>query len=210
MYIIPKLITTRKVFAARFNDYWRDLGTIESYWQTNMDLLSDLPEFNLYNAAWVIHTRPDEMPPAKFGPSAKVSRGLVSSGCIINGTVERSVLSPGVFVSEGALVRDSIVMNGTFIGPGTIIDRCIVDKRVTIGEDCRIGFGDDYTVSRLYPHHLNTGITIIGKGAEIPAGAVIGRNCKIDPAVTAGEFNGRVIASGESLEKPEAVHPYRV
>jgi glucose-1-phosphate adenylyltransferase len=205
--IIPKLIHRKKVFSTRFNDYWRDLGTIESYWQTNMDLLADLPEFNLYNAAWVIHTRSEEMPPVKFGPNARVSRSMISNGCIINGVVEHSVLSPGVYVSEGTVIRDSIIMNNTRIGRGTVIERSILDKQITVGDNCRIGYGDDFTVSRLYPEYLNSGITVIGKGAEIPAGMTIGRNCKIDPWVPATMFTDPFVPSGESIEKPAQLHP---
>lgn len=208
--IIPKLIRQKRVFAARFNEYWRDLGTIESYWQTNMDLLADLPEFNLYNAAWVIHTRTEEMPPAKFGSNARVIQSMISNGCVVNGTVDHSILSPGVFVSEGAVIKDSIIMDSTLIGPGTVIDRCILDKRITVGEGSQLGFGDDYTISRLYPHHLNTGITIVGKGAEIPSRTVIGRNCKIDTGISAAEFTTRALASGESLEKAAPIHPLQV
>jgi acetyltransferase-like isoleucine patch superfamily enzyme len=106
-----------------------------------------------------------------------------------------------------ALIRDSIIMNNTRIGRGTVIERSILDKQITVGDNCRIGYGDDFTVSRLYPEYLNSGITVIGKGAEIPAGMTIGRNCKIDPWVPATMFTDPFVPSGESIEKPAQLHP---
>ena len=127
----PSLIERGDVYAYAFDGYWQDVGTIQSYWETNLALLEDLPELNLYDPDWVIHTRSEERPPAKIMEGSHVSRSLVSNGCIIiRGTVEHSVLSPGVVVHDGAVVRDSIIMGDTVIAEGAVIERCIIDKQV--------------------------------------------------------------------------------
>ena len=116
-----------RVFGYRYNGYWQDVGTIQSYWEANMALLEDDPELDLYDKDWVIHTRSEERAPAKVGPTAQVHRSLISHGCVIDGTVVNSVLSPGVRVDVGAVVRDSIVMFDSVIRSGAVVDR--VDPR---------------------------------------------------------------------------------
>ena len=122
-----------RVFGYRFDGYWQDVGTIESYWQANMDLLDDRPQLDLYDRDWVIHTRSEERAPARIGATANVHRSLISHGCLIAGTVERSILSPGVRVDIGAVVRDSIVMFDSVIRAGAVVDRSILDKEVSVG-----------------------------------------------------------------------------
>ncbi|HEY7908637.1 MAG TPA: sugar phosphate nucleotidyltransferase, partial [Thermomicrobiales bacterium] len=198
--IIPSLIEQGDVYAYAFGGYWQDVGTLQSYWETNLALLEDLPELNLYDPDWVIHTRSEERPPAKIMEGSHVSRSLVSNGCIIiRGTVERSVLSPGVVVHDGAVVRDSIIMGDTVIAEGAVIERCIIDKQVIIGAGCRLGFGDD-TPNMLDPRRVNTGITLVGKNARIPANVTIGRNVIIAPDVQENEFTSQWIASGETVD----------
>jgi glucose-1-phosphate adenylyltransferase len=116
----------------------------------------------------------------------------------VDGRVERSVLSPGVYVSPGAVVRDSVILTDSYIGPGARVDRAIVDKEVRIGEGARVGDGDDNTPNRDMPDLLNTGISLVGKGAEIPPGAVLGRNCVVHPNVKMRE-NDKVLASGSTV-----------
>ena len=132
--VIPAMLEAgARVFGYRYNGYWQDVGTIQSYWETNMALLDDDPELDLYDKDWVIHTRSEERAPAKVGPTAQVHRSLISHGCVINGTVVNSVLSPGVRVESGAVVRDSIVMFDTVIRSGAVVDRSILDKEVVVG-----------------------------------------------------------------------------
>jgi glucose-1-phosphate adenylyltransferase len=198
--IIPSLIEQGDVYAYAFDGYWQDVGTLQSYWETNLALLEDLPQLNLYDPDWVIHTRSEERPPAKIMEGSHVSRSLVSNGCIIiRGTVERSILSPGVVVRDGAVVRDSIIMGDTVIAEGAVIERCIIDKQVSIGPGCRLGFGDD-TPNMLDPRRVNTGITLVGKNARIPANVTIGRNVIIAPDVQEHEFTSQWIASGETVD----------
>jgi glucose-1-phosphate adenylyltransferase len=164
-----------------------------------MSLLGESPALDLYDPEWVIHTRSEEQPPAKIGPEARVGGNLLSNGCVVEGTVERSVVSPGVYVSAGAVVRDSVVMNDTSIGPGAIVDRAIIDKEVCVAEGVHIGFGDDNTPNRRLPKALNTGLTVIGKRARLPGGIHIGNNVIISPDVTEDAFQSEEIASGETV-----------
>jgi glucose-1-phosphate adenylyltransferase len=201
--VVPRMVELDRIYAYPFKGYWRDVGTIESYWDANMGLLREPPDFDIYDKDWVIHTKSEERPPAKILESATVHRSLISHGCTIAGTVEHSVLSPGVFVAEGAVVRDSIVMMDSIIGVDAVLDRVIVDKEVVIGTGCQLGYGADGRANRRYPRHLNTGITVLGKRARVPSGYRIGRNVLIGPDVLEDDFpsnDGLVIASGGTVE----------
>lgn len=197
--ILPEIIGKRNVFGHRFRGYWRDVGTIESYWQANMDLIVDLPDLNLYDPTAEIRTAHRDKPPVKLGPDAHVVRSLISNGAIINGRVQNSIISPGVFIEENALVKDSIIFDDTTIGKDAVIDRCIIDKQVWVSPGCHIGYGDDMTPNKEEPDNLSTGITIVGKGAKLPNALKVGRNCKIGCWVEASDFTSKVIPSGESV-----------
>ena len=183
----------------RFEGYWRDVGTVHSYWQANMELLESEPELDLYEREWVIHTRSEERAPARLGAAAQDATSLISHGCQIDGEVYHSVLSPGVRVEKGAVVRDSIILFDTVIGAGSTVSSTIIDKEAVIGPGCTIGTGNDLTANQLYPNKLNTGLTLIGKRATVPAGTSIGRNCLIEGDVTADDYPSQEIASGESV-----------
>ena len=198
--VIPAMVAEDRVFAHRFHGYWVDVGTIQSYWETSMQLLDPQLDFDLYDLDWRILTRSEERPPAKIGPQAHVNRAIVCNGCTIRGTVEHSVLSPGVYVSPGAIVRDSVVMNDTWIGPGAVLDRVIIDKQVVIGAGARLGDGDDLGVAnKLQPDKINTGVTVIGKGTHIPPGISIGRNVVINADRDESDFPEGAVGSGETI-----------
>lgn len=199
--ILPQIISTHKVYGYRYRGYWRDVGTVDSYWEANMDLIVDLPDLNLYSPENEVRTVFQNMPPVKLGPKAQVARSLIANGAIINGEVKNSIISPGVFVEEDAKVTNSIIFSDTTISRGAIIDRCIIDKSAWIGAGCHIGFGDDLTPNRDEPECLKSGITLIGKGARIPNGVKIGRNCKVGCWVERTDFDGDNIASGSSIGK---------
>ncbi len=200
--VIPAMLDGgARVFGYQFDGYWQDVGTVAGYWQSHMDLLEEHPGLDLYDKDWLIHTRSEERAPARIGPTASVHRSLISHGCQVWGTVERSVLSPGVRVDPGAVVRDSIVMFDTVIRAGAVVDRAIVDKEVSIGPNAVVGFGDDDTPNRQEPSRLNTGITVVGKRAVIPAGVRLGRNVKINEGVRPADYGGkRVVPSGGTIE----------
>jgi glucose-1-phosphate adenylyltransferase len=197
--IIPDAIAKYQIYGYKYQGYWRDVGTIEAYWQANMDLVVDLPPFNLYDPETGVKTLSVDMPPVKLGPRTQISRSLVSNGCIINGNVFNSVLSPHVYVEEGAHVRDSIIFHDTTIAQGAIVQRSIIDKECYIGLGCWIGCGEDYTPNKDEPDYLNCGITVIGEGARLPPGLRVGRNCKIDPWVKESDFSTLSIPSGSSV-----------
>jgi glucose-1-phosphate adenylyltransferase len=201
-HIIPAMLEDNaRVFGYRYNGYWQDVGTIQSFWEANMALLVDDPELDLYDKDWLIHTRSEERAPAKVGPTAQVHRSMISHGCVINGTVVNSVLSPGVRVDVGAVVRDSIVMFDSVIRSGAVVDRSILDKEVVVGPGATVGDGPfPDKPNKLEPSRLNTGITVVGKRAVIPRGARIGRNVKVAADVRSTDFVKRVIKSGESVE----------
>ena len=201
-HVVPAMLDGgARVYGYRFNGYWQDVGTIQSYWEANMDLLTDHPELDLYDKEWLIHTRSEERAPAKVGPTAQIHRSLVSHGCIIDGTVVNSVLSPGVRVDVGAVVRDSIVMFDSVIRAGAVVDRAILDKEVVIGQGAIVGDGPyDAPPNKQEPGRLNTGITVVGKRAVVPRGARLGRNVKVGGDCRTGDFPTRVVRSGDSIE----------
>jgi glucose-1-phosphate adenylyltransferase len=200
--IIPAVIGKHRVCGYRFRDYWRDVGTVESYWQANMDLIVDLPDLNLYGPDYEIRTVPIYYPPVKVGPLAQVTRSLVSEGCIVNGRVENSVLSPGVYVEEGALIKNSIVFNDATVDRDAVVDRSIIDKQVWVQEGAYVGFGDDNTPNNDEPQILNTGITLVGKGATVPKGMKIGRNCRVATWLEAGDYpSADYLPSGSAVVK---------
>lgn len=200
-HVLPWMVGEgRRVFAYEFGGYWEDVGTVESYWRTSLDLLSDDAGIDLNDLGWLVYTRSEDRPPARVGPDARISRSMISHGCVIDGTVEHSVLSPGVRVGAGAHVRDSIVMFDAVIGSGAHLDRAIIDKEAVIGADARIGVGDDDTPNRDEPERLYAGLTLVGKRAHVPAGIEIGRNCRIDPGAAERDFGAEPrLASGRTI-----------
>ncbi len=197
--VIPAMVGNDRVMAYPFDGYWVDVGTIQSYWETSMDLLNPDNSLNLYDPNWVIRTRSEERPPAKISPQARVAQSMICNGCVVRGRVEHAVLSPGVFVSPGAIVRDSVVMNDAWIGPGAVLDRVIVDKNVTVGAGVQLGCGSDDTPNKLEPDKINTGITVVGKGARIPPGLRIGRNVVINADREEDAFPANEVPSGETI-----------
>lgn len=197
--IIPYMVANDRVYAYPFEGYWVDVGTIPAYWQTNLELLEERPALDLNTPEWVIHTRSEERPPVKLGGDADVQQSLVSNGCVIYGTVINSVLSPGVVIGPGAVIRDSVIMNDTVIGADAQVSYVVLDKNVTVGAGARLGGEGDDTPNQTEPRNLDSGITIVGKGARMPAHVVIGRNCRIDPNVTPEDFAQPVIASGSTI-----------
>ena len=200
--VIPAMLDGgARVFGYHFEGYWQDVGTIQSYWEANLALLEDNAALDLYDRDWLIHTRSEERAPAQVGPTAQVHRSLISHGCVINGTVVNSVLSPGVRVDVGAVVRDSIVMFDSVIRSGAVVDRAILDKEVVVGPGAIVGDGPDFdTPNKQEPGRLNTGITVVGKRSIIPRGVRIGRNVKIAGDVKATDFAGRIVKTGASIE----------
>jgi glucose-1-phosphate adenylyltransferase len=198
--LMPRLIRETRVVAHPFQGYWADVGTVQAYYEANMALMVETPALDLFDPDWVIHTRSEERPAAEIGPQARVNGNLICDGCRIYGSVTRSVIAPGVVVAEGAVVRDSILLTDTVVEAGAVVDRCIIDKGVVIGAGALVGDGDDNAPNMLTPELLNTGLTLIGRGATIPAGVKVGRNVVVRSRAGAAAFGGSTsIASGKNV-----------
>ncbi len=198
-HIIPPMINNNNVYAYEYRDYWQDVGTLDSYWQTHLDLIEPLPELNLYDKNWKIYTRENEEPPVKTGSNAKIIKSLISNGSIIDGHVENSVISPGVHIKKGAVVRDSIIFNDTVVDNNAIIERSIIDKQVKVMAEARIGVGEDMTPNQEKPDRVNNGLNIIAKRATIPEGIIIERNCRVFSYADIDDFDGNVVTSGRTI-----------
>lgn len=199
--IIPRIVEMGGAYASPFLGYWVDVGTIQAYWETSMALLEENPGLDLYDTDWVIHTRSKERPPVKCVPPGELINSIASNGCVIHGSVINSVLSPGVMVEKGAVVRDSVIMNDTVVRAGAVVSCCVLDKEIEVGANAELGVGKDDTPNQLEPDKINTGITIVGKRARIPAGTIIGRNCRIDPSTTKEDYEDYHIPSGGTVSK---------
>jgi glucose-1-phosphate adenylyltransferase len=205
MHIIPRAIEEDRVFAYPFYGYWRDVGTVQSYWETNMDIIR--PDSEISPEEWGIRPnteadgRPMDRAPGRFLSGCSVRSSMISAGCVIEGTVENSVLSPGVVVEKGAVVRDSVIFEDSIIESGAVVDLAICDKRVRIGSNAVVGHGDNKDVpNRDFPSHLYTGITLVGKGAVLPPNITVGRNCIIHPDYRPDAENPpQTLADGEIL-----------
>ena len=200
-HVIPSLLSQGcRCVGYRYESYWVDVGTLDSYWSTSLELCRPSPALDLFTDHWPILTRSEERPAARIGPQAKVISSLISNGCEIRGLVNNSVLSPGVQVSPGAVIENSIIMNDCWIGPGARLDRVIVDKQVVIGAGVTVGPGDDSVANRLMGDKMTTGITVIGKGATIPVGCKIGRNVLINSDREEEHFpESNFVADGETV-----------
>jgi len=157
-------------------------------------------QFSGYWADGVVRTRSQECAPAKIGPHAQVGGNLLSNGSQVDGLVERSILSPGVYVAEGATVRDSVLLRDTVVEAGAIVDRAIIDRGVIVGSNAKVGAGDDNTPNTAMPSQLNTGITLVGRRSVIPEGVVLGRNVVVHPDSDVETFGEQQeIASGHDV-----------
>ncbi len=207
--IIPAMIAQDKVYGYEFDGYWRDVGTISSLMDTNMETLD--PASGLDLAAWQLRTNYFEPNarnevPAMMGPAASVSNSHVPRGCVVHGHVENSILFPGVRVGKGAEIRNSIIMNNTFIAENVTIENTIIDKACLIDRGSQIGIGP-IVVNHEHPTILDTGITVMGKGVKLPPGTKVGRNVLIFPEVGPTDLPGSEIAGGQTINlKPEFRH----
>ncbi|HRE49724.1 MAG TPA: glucose-1-phosphate adenylyltransferase [Aggregatilineales bacterium] len=171
--IIPRMVAEgQNVYAYPFNGYWVDVGTIDAFWEAHMDLIGKPPSINLNDRSWIIHTRSEERPPVIIESGAIVHDSMVTDGSVISAgaLVERSVLSPGVYVGPNAVIRESVILTGSSIEAGAVVERAIIDKDVVIGHDVHVGRITD---------SADLGISVIGKGSHVPAGFIIGRNVVI-------------------------------
>ncbi len=187
-----------------FNGYWEDVGELTPYYQANMELLRDAPRLEMVDPSWPIMTPTDEMPPAKFGPTSHAVRSLVANGSIVNGKVINSILSRGVYVEEGALVRDSILFGDTVVHRGALVDRVVMDRFCDVGEKARVGVGEVSDGNERFGGLFSGGVTVVGRGVALPAGIKVGRHVCIAPD-TPGELFGKSVPAGAAAGEFDVV-----
>jgi len=197
--IIPRIVEDdEKLFAYEFEGYWRDVGTIKSYWETNLELVQSIPQLNLYNNSWKFFTRTPEMPPAYFGDDSVVINSMVSEGCEIRGVAEKSILSQGVRIGKGAIIKNSILLTGTVVEEGAEIYNTIIAENSYIGKNVKIGMGE-YAENIEDPRVYNSDISVVGYNATIPDNTVVGKNCVIHSNVQENDFESNIVESGQSI-----------
>ena len=192
--IIPKLIKSKaRVFAFPYTGYWMDVGTVQSYWQAHMDMLSPQPSLKLYSRDWIIHTRTEERAPARLPSHAHVYASMVCDGCYIGegARVESSVLSPGVVVRPGAVVRESILCTDSYVESGAVIERAVLDKRTHVGANARIGWG-------VADPQIN--IALVGKNSVVPEGCVVEPNGQIGTDVALTDYDENIVHAGQFIQ----------
>ena len=187
----------QRLFAYEYNGYWKDVGTLGSYWEANMELIDIIPEFNLYEEFWKIYTKGDIIPPQYISSDAVVEKSLIGEGAEIYGEVHNSVIGPNVKVEQGAVVRDSIIMRNSVVGEGTVMDKSIIAEDVIVGKNVVLGCGDENTPNVLKPAVYAFGLVTIGEGSVIPDGVKIGKNTALRGVTTKEDYpNGELVSGG--------------
>ena len=200
-HVIPYCFNNNKrIFAYEYNGYWKDVGTLGSYWEANMELIDIIPEFNLYEEFWKIYTKSDALPPLYVSEDGFIERSIVCGNSTIEGTGIGSVIGAGVTIGKGAVVRDSIIMKDTVIGPGCTVDKSIIAEEVVIGENCKLGVGENIP-NKVNPKVYSYGLVTIGEKTEIPANVQIGLNTAISGKTEEADYPDGILASGETLIK---------
>lgn len=204
MHVIPYCHEKgERLFAYEFNGYWKDVGTLGSYWEANMELIDVVPEFNLYEEFWRIYTKGDIIVPDYIADTAVIDRCIIGEGTEVYGEIHNSVIGSGVRIEEGAVVRDSIIMKDSYIGRNTVLDKAIVAENVSIGADCTIGTGEE--APNVYkPNVYGFGIATIGENSVIPSGVTIGRNTAVIGETCAEDYENGQLVSGGVIIKDKA------
>ena len=196
--VLPRMIERgERVYSWVYHGYWRDVGTIDSYWEAHMDLLSEPPRYDLNDLGWLIHTRSENRAPARIGKGAVVDESLITHGCTIGAgaRVERSVLSPGVRVDAGAVVRESVLLTDCVVEAGATLDRAILDKRARVGANARIGELRD-----------EVRFAVLGKNCVIPAGYVVPAGAEIGPDVIPPDLPEGGVQPGQTVHTKRRAH----
>ena len=188
------------LYAYEFTGYWKDVGTLSSYWEANMELIDIVPEFNLYEEYWKIYTKSEIQPPDYIAGDSVVERSIIGEGSDIYGEVYNSVIGCGVTIGKGTVIRDSIIMNQTQIGEGCEINKAIIAENVVVGNQVKLGVGEE-TENDTAPHIYNHGLVTIGEKSVIPDGISVGKNSVISGVTAAADYEDSQLASGKTLIK---------
>ena len=189
-----------RLVAYEYNGYWKDVGTLGSYWEANMELIDIIPEFNLYEEFWKIYTKNDILPPQYISEEAVLDRCLIGDGTEIYGEVHNSIIGCGVVIEEGAVVRDSIVMQNAVIHAGAVIDKAIIAEQAEIGEHAQLGVGGEVP-NKVKPAIYSFGLTVIGEKAVVPPDVKIGKNTAVTGVTVPEDYPDGLLAGGEILDK---------
>ena len=188
------------LYAYEFNGYWKDVGTLNSYWEANMELIDIVPEFNLYEEYWKIYTKSDALPPQYISADSVVERSIIGEGTEIYGKVYNSVIGRGIVIGKDTVVRDSIIMNDTMIGDNCELNKAIIAENVVIGNNVKLGVGESVpndTAPHIYSHDIVT----IGEKSVIPDGVSVGKNTVIFGVTNVADYDNAYLASGKTLIK---------
>lgn len=188
------------LYAYEFTGYWKDVGTLSSYWEANMELIDIVPEFNLYEEYWKIYTKSEIQPPDYIAADSVVERSIIGEGSEVYGEVYNSVIGCGVTIGKGTVIRDSIIMNQTQIGEGCEINKAIIAENVVVGNQVKLGVGEE-AENDTAPHIYNHGLVTIGEKSVIPDGISVGKNSVISGVTAAADYEDSQLAGGKTLIK---------
>ena len=198
--IIPNFLNEGKaLYAYKFEGYWKDVGTLGSYWEANMELIDIIPEFNLYEEFWKIYTKGDIIPPQYIAEDAVTDQCIIGEGAEIYGEVYHSVIGPNVVIGKGTVVRDSIIMRNTVIGEDSVLDKAIVAENVTVGNHVTLGCGEE-AENVLKPAVYAFGLATVGEQSVIPDNVKIGRNTAISGVTATEDYPGGILESGQIIK----------
>ena len=217
-HVIPYCFENNKrIFAYEYNGYWKDVGTLSSYWEANMELIDIIPVFNLYEEFWKIYTRTDTIPPQYIGENAYIEKSIIGDGTEIYGKVYNSVIGAGVVIEEGTVVRTSpikhhcvlwegvvvrgsIIMNNSVIGKDSIVTKSIIAEDVQIGSHVELGAGEE-AENVFKPKIYNSGLVTVGECSVIPDNVTVGKNTAISGETTIDDYQEGQLASGGIIIK---------
>ncbi|MCI8561519.1 MAG: glucose-1-phosphate adenylyltransferase [Dorea sp.] len=189
-----------RLFAYEYNGYWKDVGTLGSYWEANMELIDIIPEFNLYEEFWKIYTNSGILPPQYISANSMIEKSIICNGCEVYGEVRNCVIGAGVTIGQGAVVRDSIIMQDVKIGDGCVIDKAIIAENTEIGRNCTLGIGNEVP-NKLKPSVYSFGLVTIGENSKVPDGVQIGKNTAVSGVTEKYDYPNGILESGETLIK---------
>lgn len=202
-HVIPYILNGGcDLYAYKFQGFWKDVGTLNAYWEANMELIKLIPDFNLYEAYWKIYTKNEIQPPQYISIDAYIEKCIIGEGTIIEGKIYNSVIGSNVSIGKDTIVKDSIIMSNTIIGNNCKIYKSILSEDTVIGKNVKMGIGENI-ISREYPELYNTGISVVGERTSIPNNINIGKNCAVYGKLDYRDFRYNVLSSGESLIKKE-------
>ncbi len=209
--VLPKALGEGlRIHGYLYDGYWRDIGTIEAYWEASMELLDERPPVSFDEPGRRVVSRTHKQPPARVGAAAEVRQSILGSGSVVHGTVVRSLISPGVRIEPGATIYDSVILHGAHIAEGAIVERSIIDKEVVVGAGARIGVGAVEGPNEARPDLLWSGLNMIGKRARIPPRFTLRRNTVVGPMVGPELLGTSALPFGATVRSQQAQSPLTI